>query len=104
MAFVLESGTQIVGKLNKTTIEFRAERYFCALRPVSHRITFWTFKNGDLEAPAARLLGKGRAPCVELKSPGDAHEAPMDLVRQGASHGRPAPALLSSSPDVAFAR
>ena len=104
MAFILELDAQIAWKLNKTPIEIHPLQYSCALRPVSHRNTFWTFKNGDLEAPAARLLGKGRAPCVELKSPGDVHESQMDLVRQGASHGRPAPALLSSSPDVALAK
>ena len=82
MAFVLELDPQIAWKLNGTTTEFRAWRYFFALRPVKHRNTFWTLNNSNLEAPAARLLGKGRASYLGLKSPGDVDETPMDLVRQ----------------------
>ena len=82
MAFILELDAQIAWKLNKTPIEFHALQYSCALRPVSHRNTFWTFKNGDLEALAARLSGRGRASYGRLKSPGDVDETPMDLVRQ----------------------
>ena len=58
MAFVLESGTQIVGKLNKTTIEFRAERYFCVLWPVKHHISFWIFNNGENWGPKVTPAGQ----------------------------------------------
>ena len=86
MAFVLESGTQIVGKLNKTTIEFRAERYFCVLWPVSNtHITFWIIQEWrDLEAPAVTPAGQG----TRTLRRAEGHPAtltttaPMDLVRQ----------------------
>ena len=83
MAFVLELDAQIVWKLNKTPIEFQAWQYSCALRPVKHRNTFWTLNNSNLEGRTARLLGKGRASYIRLKSPGDVHETPMVFVGQG---------------------
>jgi hypothetical protein len=82
MAFVLELDVQIAWKLNKTPIEFHAWQYSCALRPVKHRNTFWTLNNSNLEGRTARLLGKGRASYIRLKSPGDVDETPMNLVGQ----------------------
>ncbi len=49
MAFILNLDTRIAWKLNKTAIEFRAEHYYCALRPVERHIPFWIFNNGDLK-------------------------------------------------------
>ena len=80
MAFILELDAQIAWKLNKTPIEFRAERYFCVLWPVKHHISFWIFNNGDISDPEARLHSKRRASYVRLRSPDDAHETPMNLV------------------------
>ena len=83
MAFVLELDAQIAWKLNKTPIEFHAWQYSCALRPVKHHNTFWTFNRGNLEGRTARLLGRGRASYIRLKSPGDVDETPMNFVGQG---------------------
>ncbi|MDE2817316.1 MAG: DUF5655 domain-containing protein [Chloroflexota bacterium] len=82
MAFILELDPQIAWKLNKTTIEFRAERYFCALWPVKRHITFWIFNNGGLKDPQERLQGKGRASYVKLCSLADVDEVLRDLVAQ----------------------
>lgn len=82
MAFILKLDPGIAWKLNKTTIEFRAERYFCALWPVKGHITFWIFNNGGIEDPCGRLLGKGRASYVKLRTRADVDDTLRDLVAQ----------------------
>ena len=82
MASLLALDPKIVWKLNKTTIEFRVERYFCALWPVKRHITFWIFNNGGIEDAHARLMGKGRASYVKLRSLADVDEILLDLVAQ----------------------
>ena len=76
----LKSG--IDWKLNKTAIEFRAERYFCALWPVKHHITFWIFHDGGITDPSGRLLGRGLASYVKLRTLADVDDTLGDLVAQ----------------------
>ena len=82
MAFILELDLHIAWKLNKTTIECRAERYFCALWPVKRHITFWIFNNGGIADPQGRLLGSGRATYVRLHTLDDVDEILNDFVAQ----------------------
>ena len=41
MDFILSLDPKITWKLNKATVDFRAERQFCSLWPVKSHVTFW---------------------------------------------------------------
>ena len=80
MAFILSLDPKISWKLNKATIDFRAERQFCSLWPVKNHITFWITNDGSVPDPENRLKGNGRTANLKLNSLADFDEAVKELV------------------------
>lgn len=71
MTYLLALDDRISWKLNKATIDFRAERQFCSLWPVRSHITFWITKTDDIDDPGERLTGEGRTANLKLKEASD---------------------------------
>ena len=63
-------------------MEFRAEHYYCALRPVERHISFWIFNNGSIADSQDVYLGRGRASYVRLRTLDDVDGILEDLVTQ----------------------
>lgn len=81
MDFILSLDPNISWKLNKATIDFRAERQFCSLWPVKNHITFWITKTDDVQDPNSRLKGEGRTTNLKLYKVSDFDDELKNIIR-----------------------
>jgi hypothetical protein len=69
-------------KINKATIDSRAERQFCSLWPVKKHITLWLTKTESVHDPQQRLRGEGRTANLKLRTNKDVDSYLKKLIRQ----------------------